>query len=142
MAIFQDAAHLVTAVDTALVLLAATTTLNVENAGQPLTVHMGVNSSTALVSSTRFEGMHGARWTFTASGPVSNLAARLAGIATPGDILLGPEIARCLGDRYRLQRQAPASLKNIATPVEVYCLDAPRHIQVKPSCLNSFGPAC
>jgi DNA-binding response OmpR family regulator len=122
MAIFQDPAHAVTAVDTALALLAVTTALNAENAGQPLMVHMGLNSGMALVGSTRFEGLRGTRWTFTASGPVTNLAARLAGIAKPGDILLGPETAHRLGDRFPLQRLAPEHLKNIAAPVEVYCL--------------------
>jgi class 3 adenylate cyclase len=122
MAIFQDAAHAVTAVDTALALLAATHMLNAENAAQPLTVHMGINSGAALVGSTRFEGARGARWTFTASGPVTNLAARLAALAKPGDILLGPETAQRVGERYPLQRLAPEQLKNIATPVEVYRL--------------------
>ena len=122
MAIFQDTTHAVTAVDTALALLAATQVLNTDNAVQPLTVHMGVNSGTALVGSTRFEGVRGARWTFTASGPVTNLAARLAELAKPSEILLGPETARRVGDRYPLQRLAPEQLKNIATPVEVYRL--------------------
>ena len=122
MAIFQDPAHALTAVHTALALLAATTTLNTENAVQPLTVHMGVNSGMALVGSTRFEGLHGARWTFTASGSVTNLAARLAGMAKPGEILMGPETAQRLGDRYCLQRLGPEYFKNFAGPIEVYCL--------------------
>jgi len=130
MAIFQDPAHAITAVDTALALMAITTALNADNTGQSLTVHMGVNSGTALVGSTCFEGLHGTRWTFTASGPVTNLAARLAELAKPGDILIGPETARRLGDRFPLQRLAPEHLKNIAAPVEAYCLDGPRHIQI------------
>ena len=124
MAIFQDAQHASTAADTALALLAATQALNTENAVQPLTVHMGLNSGTALVGSTRFEGVRGARWTFTASGAVTNLAARLAGIAQPGAILIGPETARRLGGRYQLQRLGREQLKNIDTVVEVYCLSS------------------
>lgn len=122
MAIFQDPEHASTAADTALALLAANETLNAENMVQPLAVHMGLNSGVALVGSTRFEGIRGARWTFTASGTVTNLAARLAGIAKPGDILIGPETARRLGMRYRLQRLGQEQLKNIDMPVEVYCL--------------------
>ena len=83
---------------------------------------MRINSGTALVGSTRFEGLRGARWTFTASGPVINIAARLAGLATPGGILLGPETARRVGDRHRLQRLGMEHLKNIDVPVEVYYL--------------------
>ena len=122
MAIFQDPEHTNTAADTALALLAANEALNIENTVQPLAVHMGLNSGVALVGSTRFEGVRGARWTFTASGAVTNLAARLAGIAKPGDILIGPETARRLGTRYRLQRLGQEHLKNIDIPVEVYCL--------------------
>src|SRR5204863_7091678 len=88
MAIFQDAdMHATTAVDTALALLAATEALNQDNGAQPLAIHMGLNSGLALVGSSRFEGLRGARWTFTASGPVTNLAARLAGTAEAGQIL-------------------------------------------------------
>jgi class 3 adenylate cyclase len=122
MAIFQDPEHASTAAGTALALLAATEALNTKNAAQPLTVHMGVNSGIALVGSTRFEGVRGARWTFTASGPVTNLAARLAGIAQAGEILLGSQTARRLGDCYRLQSFGPKHLKNFDTPVDVYYL--------------------
>jgi class 3 adenylate cyclase len=141
MAIFQDAQHASTAADTALALLAATQVLNTENAVQPLTVHMGLNSGIALVGSTRFEGVRGARWTFTASGTVTNLVSRLADIAQAGEILIGLETARRLGERYQLQRLGWEQLKNrlgeryqlqqlgweqlkkIDTPaVEIYCL--------------------
>jgi len=57
---------------------------------------------------------------------VTNLAARLAGIATPGAILIGPETARRLGERYSLQRLGQEQLKNIATPVEIYGLSGHR----------------
>ncbi|MBM3225289.1 MAG: response regulator [Candidatus Tectomicrobia bacterium] len=125
MAIFQDALHASRAADTALALLAATEALNTENAVQPLTVHMGLNSGTALVGSSRFEGLRGTRWTFTASGTVTNLAARLAGLAQPGQILIGQETAHRLGAPYQLQRLGQEQLKNVDTLVEVYCLYGP-----------------
>src|SRR6266702_1414329 len=90
MAIFQDAQHARTAADTALALLAATQALNTDNAVHPLTVHMGLNPGVALVGSARFEGVRGARWTFTASGAVTNLVSRLADMAKAGEILIGP----------------------------------------------------
>jgi DNA-binding response OmpR family regulator len=125
MAIFQDAdsdRHAIKAVDTALVLLTATDTLNRENRQQPLSIHMGVNSGMALVGSTRFEGLRGTRWTFTASGPVTNLAARLAGVAEAGQILAGPETVRRLGDRYRLDRLGRERLKNIGEGIDLHCV--------------------
>ena len=59
---------------TALALLATTAVLNQENSEHPLSIHMGINSGVALVGSTRFEGLRGTRWTFTASGPVTFFA--------------------------------------------------------------------
>lgn len=122
MAIFQAAAqdHATQAVDTALGLLEVTAALNREDRAHPLEVHMGLNSGMALVGSTRFEGVRGTRWTFTASGPVTNLASRLAGIAEAGQILVGPEMARRIADRYELEDLGLRELKNIAAPVQVY----------------------
>jgi class 3 adenylate cyclase len=122
MAIFQAAdvrAHAAQAVDTALALLEATGTLNRDATEHPLSIHVGVNSGPALVGSTRFESARGARWTFTASGAVTNLAARLAAAAQPGQILAGPETVRRLGDHFRLESFGQGSLKNIAEPVDI-----------------------
>jgi CheY-like chemotaxis protein len=123
MVIFQEMdrhMHAINAVDTALALLAATETLNQENSEHPLAIHMGLNSGTALVGSTRFEGLRGTRWTFTASGSVTNLAARLAGVAEAGQILVGPETVRRLGNHYHLDRVGPKHLKNIAEAIEIH----------------------
>ena len=120
MAIFQDAdppGHATKAVETALNLLAATATLN-QGEGGSLAVHMGINSGVALVGATRFEGARGTRWTFTASGPVTNLAARLAGVAGPGQIVVGAETARRV-DGYQIQQISAGRLKN-TQPIPVY----------------------
>ena len=74
----------------------------------------------ALVGSTRFEGVRGTRWTFTASGSVTNLAARLAAAARSGQVLAGPETVRRLEDRYHLEPLGRESLKNIVEPVEIH----------------------
>jgi adenylate cyclase len=123
MAIFHDAdirAHAIKTVDTALAIQAATDRLNAENRVQPLSIHMGVNSGVALVGSTRFEGRRGTRWTFTASGPVTNLAARLAGIAAADQILVGPETVRRLGTRYQLERLGREHLKNLDEGIDLH----------------------
>jgi DNA-binding response OmpR family regulator len=128
MAIFQEAdvhRHTIKAAETALSLLAATDALNRDNRAQPLAIHMGLNSGVALVGSTRFEGLRGTRWTFTASGPVTNLAARLASIADAGQVLVGPQTAHRLGHRYRLQRLGRELLKNIAEAVDVHRILGP-----------------
>ena len=114
--------HAVKAVDVALLLRTATEALNRENSEHPLSMHMGINSGTALVGSTRFEGLRGTRWTFTASGPVTNLAARLAAMAGEGQILVGPETARCLGERFQLEALGRERLKNVAEAVEMHAV--------------------
>ena len=124
MAIFQDPEtrpperrrHPIVAVDTALELFATTEALNLDNRIEPLAVHIGLNSGTALVGSTRYEGRRGTRWTFTADGPVTNIAARLADIAEAGQVLVGPETAKRLDDRYPLQNLGPKRLKNMYPP--------------------------
>ncbi len=123
MVIFQHddtQRHAIQAVDTALALLATTEALNRENREHPLSVHIGINSGIALIGSTRFEGARGTRWTFTASGPVTNLAARLADTAEAGQILVGPETAHCLGNSYRLEMLGHKTLKNITEAIAVY----------------------
>ena len=128
MAIFQDGdpvAHAVRAVNAALMLLALTEALNQKELDNPLAIHIGINSGPALVGSTRFEGRRGTRWTFTASGMVTTLAARLAGAAGDGEILAGPETVRRLEGRYRLERVGRERLKNITEAVEVHRIISP-----------------
>src|SRR5215813_1220716 len=123
MAIFQASdvhAHTVSAVETAFALLGATEALNRTNSAPPLGIHMGLNSGLALVGSTRFEGVQGTRWTFTASGQVTNLAARLAATAQAGQLLVGPETVRRLGNRYQVERLGCEHLKNLAQAVDIY----------------------
>jgi class 3 adenylate cyclase len=143
MAIFQDTdppGHAARAVDTALALLGATEALNRENREYPITVRIGLNSGTALVGSTRFEGLRGTRWTFTASGPVTNLAARLAGVADPGQILAGPETARRLGDRYRLDPVPSERLKNIGQAIDLFRVTRGASPPASPSATPAHTP--
>jgi DNA-binding response OmpR family regulator len=128
MALFQDAdaqVHARKAVDTALALLATTEVLNQEGGVHPLAIHIGINSGVALVGSSRFEGLHSTRWTFSATGPATNLAARLAARATANHILAGPETVRRLEGRYRIERLGCEHLKNLADAVDLYRLLAP-----------------
>jgi class 3 adenylate cyclase len=87
---------------------------------EPVTVNMGINSGQASVGSTRFEGITGARWTFTASGRVTNIAARISGLATDGAILTGHETYRRVRQAFRLDPAGRHQLKNIHHPVLVY----------------------
>jgi adenylate cyclase len=86
-----------------------------------IAVHIRVNSGRAMVGSNRFEGLLGARWTFTATGSVANLAARLADVAAPGMILVGEETAQRIRGSFDLEALGARVLKNFDA-IEVYRL--------------------
>ncbi len=88
----------------------------------PVQINMGLNSGIASVGMTRFEGSTGTRMTFTATGPVTNLAARLASAALNGDILIGPETAGRIGNELQLFYRGPMAFKNVSKPIEVFSL--------------------
>ena len=91
----------------------------------PIAVNIGISSGECDVGATRFAGHMGERWTFTASGPVTNLAARLGSHATGGQILLAPETALRVLDRFLVRSLGPVSLKNLSSPVEVLEVERP-----------------
>ncbi len=114
--------HAAAAVRTALAIREKMVVANREarKAHPPICVNIGISSGECLTGSTRLQGAAGERWTFTASGPVTNLAARLGDRAIKGQILLSPETARRVRGQFRLHTLGPLSLKNIANPVEVW----------------------
>ncbi len=131
MIIFQDddpQTHAINAVTCALAVRGKVATVNQELEGRfaPVTINIGVNSGTALVGSSRFEGLAGTRWTFTATGPVTNTAARIGALATQGEIYLGPETAKRVAERFELKDIGPQALKNVAQPVEVFEVMGPK----------------
>jgi class 3 adenylate cyclase len=83
---------------------------------------MGINSGIVSLGMTRFEGAVGTRMTFTAAGPVTNLAARIAAAATNGDILIGPETANRIKDETTLYGRGMLAFKNVQGEVSVFSL--------------------
>ena len=126
MVIFQDdrsaAEHALNATRSAFAIQQQVEELNKEFTGvfQPVSLHMGINSGSALVGATKLSSSAGARWTFTASGPVTNLAARIAGDATVGEILVSSTTAERIKGHFALESLGKRSLKNVAELVQVY----------------------
>jgi class 3 adenylate cyclase len=85
-------------------------------------INMGVNSGIASVGMTRLEGNTGARMTYTATGPVTNLAARIASAAANGDILIGPSTAQHVKDSLALFDRGLMAFKNVRDPIRVFSL--------------------
>jgi class 3 adenylate cyclase len=120
--------HARAAVRTALAIRHKTRRINTELQGSyaPVTVNMGINSGLAAVGSTKFEGAADTRWTFTASGPVTNLAARIGAFANGGAIYVGEATAQRLDEAFALRNLGPQAFKNVREPVRVYeVLDQP-----------------
>ena len=84
-----------------------------------VTVNMGLNAGEALVGFTRFRARSGERWVYAATGPVTNVAARLAALARGGQILATRETAALLSNACACRSLGPHALKNVTRPVEV-----------------------
>jgi CheY-like chemotaxis protein/class 3 adenylate cyclase len=125
MVIFADAdpqRHARKAVQTALDIAHRTIQLNAQFQGTfaPIYLHVGINSGVALVGPTKLEGASGTRWTYTASGSVTNLAARIAALSEGDAVLVGPETARRLEGVFPMQMLGQQQLHNISEKVVIY----------------------
>ncbi len=125
MVIFQDEdawRHACEAVGVALRVRECVARLNADRAAlhPPVAINIGINSGVALVGSTRIRGTGSDRWTYTASGMVTNVAARLCKLASAGAILVSSETARRIAGSYRLVGLGPHQLKNVEEPVPVF----------------------
>jgi class 3 adenylate cyclase len=108
------------AVSAALAIQRQTRELNAQRAPEldPLLVNIGIHAGTALVGFTKFRTSSGERWTYTASGPVTNVASRLCALATGGSILVSADVAQHQKDAgYALEPLGPQILKNVSRPV-------------------------
>ncbi len=87
---------------------------------QDLAVHIGVNSGYASLGVMEFRGSREVRSTYTASGPVSNIAARLAALAPGGKTYVTEESFRRIKGAFDGSFMGRFDLKNVGHPVEVY----------------------
>ncbi|MBU3950978.1 MAG: adenylate/guanylate cyclase domain-containing protein, partial [Proteobacteria bacterium] len=89
---------------------------------EPIDVNIGINSGSALVGMTRFTGSLDTRMTYTASGSVTNIAARLSDYAKGGDILIGEETQRMIQGLWPVYGLGPVILKGLKQPLNVFSL--------------------
>src|SRR2546425_12543055 len=94
MVIFQSdrggTDHALNATRAAFAIHQGTARLNEEYGGvfPPIQLHMGINTGVALVGATKLGVGASQRWTFTATGSTTNVAARFAGSAQGGEIVI------------------------------------------------------
>ena len=132
MVIFQNPdpyEHATAAIQAAMAIQRRSREINEELRGrsEPIVMHVGVNSGPASVGATKIEGLAGARWTYTASGSTTNVAARLAALSEEGDVIVSEETRRRLGDDVQAEDLGFRTLKNVPQPMRVYRLDTAVH---------------
>lgn len=103
---------------------------------QGLKLNMGIASGLALVGPSRFVGSEYTRMTFTASGNVTNLAARLSDLAQGGEILVCPETRELLFEQWPLFDRGEMVIKGLEDTVRVY---SPLANKPSPRTLPSLG---
>jgi class 3 adenylate cyclase/HAMP domain-containing protein len=114
--------HALNATRAAFAIRQKTSELNEEYAGvfPAVQLHMGINTGQALLGATKLGGAGSQRWTFTATGPTTNVAARLASSAEGGDIIVGPTTAERIKSYFVLEALGERTFKNVSQPLAVF----------------------
>jgi len=87
---------------------------------RPLDVNMGINSGQALVGAAKFETYSGSRWTYTARGSLTNVAARIGAQAKGGRIYLSESTADRVKGHFSPVSKGKFKLKNVSEEVEIF----------------------
>jgi class 3 adenylate cyclase len=90
---------------------------------KPVVFNMGIASGTALVGASRFVGDLSARMTYTASGQVTNLAARLSDLAKGGDILISSQTKELIKGLWPVHHRGLEAIKGFDDAISVYSID-------------------
>lgn len=91
-------------------------------ASESLVINMGINSGRALLGAAKFDSLTGSRWTYTARGMVTNLAARIGDLATGGAVLLSRSTVDRVKEHFSLHSLGKVSLKNVSEEVEIFAV--------------------
>jgi adenylate cyclase len=124
MVVFHDGEHARAAVVTARAIHRRAAEIGAELAArfEPLAMHIGINSGPALLGATKIEGRAGTRWTYTASGMTTNIAARLAAQADGGEIVISESTLSRLDGVFAVEDLGTRELKNVEQPMRLFRL--------------------
>lgn len=87
---------------------------------RPLDINMGINSGEALVGAAKFETYSGSRWTYTARGRLTNVAARIGAQASGGSIYLSKSTADRVKGHFSPTLKGTFKLKNVSEEIEIF----------------------
>ena len=124
MVIFHEGDHPRAAVAAAAAIHRRAAELNAELADgfEPLAMHIGINTGPASLGATKIEGRAGTRWTYTASGMTTNIAARLAAQADGGEVVISESTLARLGAEVPIDDLGVRELKNVERPMRLFRL--------------------
>jgi class 3 adenylate cyclase/putative methionine-R-sulfoxide reductase with GAF domain len=83
-------------------------------------LHLGINTGEAHVGTTRMQSLTGDRLTYTATGVVTVLAARIGAISENTQLLIGADTYALIQDSFTCDYIGDRNLKNISEPISVY----------------------
>lgn len=130
MVLFEHAdprAHAVRAARAALAVMERTQTLAAAlGRDRALIINIGISSGEAAVGARRFAGRRAVRCTYTATGAVTNRAARLQAEAHDGAVLVAEDTAHRIDPCYHLADLGYHTLRNLSEPQRVFRLLAAR----------------
>jgi class 3 adenylate cyclase/pimeloyl-ACP methyl ester carboxylesterase len=98
-------------------------------------VRMGLNTGAVVVGRIG----DNLRMDYTAVGDTTNLAARILGLAQPGDVLIGPDTAKAVGPYFTLEPLGEVAVKGKALPVRPFRVRAARGVQGRIEALLERG---
>ena len=112
------------AVKTALAIREKATRISREKSSfsESLVINIGINSGQALVGAAKFDSYTGSRWTYTARGMVTNVAARIGALASDGAIHLSRVTADRVKDHFSVKSKGKFRLKNVSEDVEIFAV--------------------
>jgi len=128
MAIFTGKtprAHALNAVKAAVAIQEQAQALNRAKASNDpaILVNIGMNTGQVLLGATMIKGTVGERFTYTASGMVTNIASRLCDLGQRGDIHLSAATAHLVMGRVPLQGPLEKRLKHVRGTLLVYKIE-------------------
>jgi len=87
---------------------------------RPLEINMGINSGTAFVGAAKFDSYTGSRWTYTARGSLTNVAARIGAQAKGGKVFLSKTTAERVKDQIKVSPLGKFNLKNVSQEIDIF----------------------
>jgi class 3 adenylate cyclase len=89
-------------------------------------LHLGINSGQAWVGATKMKSLAGERWTYTASGLATVLAARIGALSRETRLYVGAETFTRVGDLYDYVFMGTKEVKNLKDPIPIYWITGMR----------------